>query len=139
MLKHNRTTKRIISTINLALEGKYNAKGYSAADFENAFLSLRLGSLKLLYGQNKTLGLPSERSLMRTELFQIPRFQMESGSLELYIRRFVIDNLERFVWSTPLGKRCLWALLLDDVNCTRRVRPDSHTSAVGGFESLLKN
>ena len=122
----------------MAIEGKYNPKGYGLEDMGDTFLALKLGSSKLLYAQNKSRGLASKTALARSDIFKIPRFVMESGSLILRgrMRAIVITNFERQVWSSPVEERCLWALMIDDVNATKRARPDSHESSVGGIPAL---
>jgi hypothetical protein len=58
------------------------------------------------------------------------------GWLPTYILRVVRENFERFVFSQTVEEKCLWAMMMDDVNVNRRVRPSSYESAVGGFAAL---
>ena len=44
MVKHGRSPAVVIATLEKSLEGKYHAKGYDLKDYEDSFLSLKLGS-----------------------------------------------------------------------------------------------
>eukprot|EP00966_Prymnesium_polylepis_P236000 5457985-Prymnesium_polylepis.2 len=117
-----------IAALEKAIEGKYKAKGYDVEDYTRTpslhsswAVSEHSPGSKLLFAQNKSRGLPSRGELMRQEIFKMPRLVMASGWLPVYIVRVVRENLERFVFSSsPPEKRCLWSIMLDDVNVDRR-------------------
>ncbi|KAG2143675.1 hypothetical protein DEU56DRAFT_870487 [Suillus clintonianus] len=61
--------REIVNKLEDALEGVYCPRGYGADDLDIATLVYRLGGRQLLFALNKTLGLPSLRTLQTCSVF----------------------------------------------------------------------
>lgn len=57
-LRDGKSAHALLGTLELALEGKYNARGYTDRDFSIAILALRLGGQALLFALHQCAGFP---------------------------------------------------------------------------------
>ncbi|KAM5529996.1 hypothetical protein V8D89_010026 [Ganoderma adspersum] len=125
---------KIISRIEDALNGAYQARGYDSDDHDMALLVLRLGGRKLLYAMSQYIALPSLRSLRRATTFT--NLMPSLGAPKLDDILFNIKQLFHSRASTLDSVRPFSSgivLMWDEVNMEETACYFPHADSVGGF------
>ncbi|KAG2117596.1 hypothetical protein DEU56DRAFT_919052 [Suillus clintonianus] len=93
-LRDGASIRGIVNKLEDALEGVYRPRGYGADDLDIATLVYRLGGRQLLFALNKTLDLPSLRTLQTLSVFTLITPTIESPrGVSLMVDEMAIEEM----------------------------------------------
>ncbi|KAM5537691.1 hypothetical protein V8D89_008640 [Ganoderma adspersum] len=133
-MKEKASIGKIISHIEDALTGAYQAWGYSSDDHDMALLVLHLGGRKLLYVMSQYIALPSLRSLRHATMFT--NLMPSLGAPKLNDILFNIKQLflSRALTLDPVRPFSSGVVLMwDEVNIEETACYFPHADSVGSF------
>ena len=119
LIEKGATPQTVAREFELAANGCGRKGNWDQIEYQKAFLLLILGGRRALRFNMIENGGPSHRTLMRQQLYRIPRHIVCSGEVKA---TSLHENLRRFFGSLSLPEdytRCLWHGMIDNVNCQK--------------------